>query len=160
MSSMTRSCSRRSTRIMANKCKGRNCPDKDSCFRFTSKEKEFQWWDNYDTYRGATCQWFLRARDAELRWYMYVVQCSDKTLYCGITTSLSRRVDEHNTCRGAKYVMPRRPVKLVANWEYPNRSTASKAEYAFKKLKRAKKQSYIKSPELWVHGEKAPKAGA
>jgi len=73
-----------------------------------------------------------------------MVECSDKTLYTGITTDLRRRLEEHNTSKkGAKYTRIRRPVKLVYTEEYPERSSASKREYAIKKLSRDKKLALL-----------------
>ena len=68
-------------------------------------------------------------------WYLYVVRCSDGTLYTGISTDIDRRVREHNgSKRGAKYTKTRRPVRLVWSKEFNNRSEAQSAEYNFKKL--------------------------
>jgi putative endonuclease len=68
-------------------------------------------------------------------WWLYVVRCSDGTLYTGVTTSVERRIREHNgSSRGAKYTKARRPVELVWTKEYKNRSEAQSAEYNFKKL--------------------------
>ena len=79
-------------------------------------------------------------------WFLYVVECKDGTLYTGITTDVQRRVEEHNSksC-GAKYTKSRRPVKLVYQKEYPDRSSVSKAEWAFKKLSRKNKLEALKS---------------
>jgi putative endonuclease len=78
------------------------------------------------------------------QWYMYVVQCSDNSLYCGVTTDLQRRVLEHNTSpRGAKYTKSRRPVVLTYSERHPDRSSALKAEYYFKRLTRAQKVNRI-----------------
>ena len=78
------------------------------------------------------------------KWYQYVVQCSDGSFYAGVTTDLSRRVDEHNTStRGAKYTRPRRPVRLVYFDDYEDRSSAQKAEARFKKLNRKQKSDII-----------------
>ena len=69
------------------------------------------------------------------KWYLYVLRCSDQSLYTGVTTDLDRRLREHNeTKRGAKYTRTRRPVELVWTKEYKSRSEAQKAEYSFKKL--------------------------
>ena len=76
-------------------------------------------------------------------WYLYVVCCSDSTLYTGITTDIKRRISQHNSGRGAKYTKGRGPVKLMHIRQYKNRSDASKAESKFKKLKRAKKLQII-----------------
>lgn len=78
-------------------------------------------------------------------WYLYVVQCCDGTLYTGVTTSLSRRLKEHNgSPKGAKYTRTRRPVTLVHKREYKNRSEAQAAEHKFKKLPRLQKWGLIK----------------
>lgn len=75
---------------------------------------------------------------------MYVLECADETLYTGITTDLERRLYEHNqTCRGAKYTRCRRPVALVASWDYESRSEAASAEWRFKQLTREAKLNHI-----------------
>ena len=77
-------------------------------------------------------------------WYLYVVKCSDSTLYTGVTTNLDRRLTEHNTSlKGAKYTRKRRPVVLVYSKHYANRSQAQKAEYQFKQLNRKEKVKVI-----------------
>ena len=77
-------------------------------------------------------------------WYLYVVRCSDDTLYTGVTTDISRRVHEHNTTsKGAKYTRTWRPVELVYWIDFDNRSSAQKAEYKFKKLTRKQKDEVI-----------------
>lgn len=75
---------------------------------------------------------------------MYVLLCSDRSLYCGITTNIRRRLSEHNSStKGAKYTRSRRPVRLIYYENHQDRSEASKAEYAFKKLSRSKKVKYL-----------------
>ena len=77
-------------------------------------------------------------------WFVYVVRCSDDSLYTGITTDINRRIEEHNTSnKGAKYTRTRRPVKLEYKEVYVDRSTASKREYAIKKLTRKQKLNLI-----------------
>lgn len=79
-------------------------------------------------------------------WYVYVVECSDKSLYTGITTNVERRVEEHNTSpKGAKYTSRRRPVKLVYFESSIDRSAASKREYAIKQLSRSEKLKLIET---------------
>ena len=82
---------------------------------------------------------------------MYVVECSDasRSLYCGISNDVAKRVKTHNAGKGAKYTRGRTPVRLLATWPYPDRSTASSAEYQFKKLSRVEKCAFIKKPETW-----------
>lgn len=74
------------------------------------------------------------------KWFVYIVECSDGSYYTGVTTSLSRRLNEHNnTSKGAKYTKTRRPVEIVYWCEYDSRSDAQKEEYRIKKLSRAQK---------------------
>lgn len=77
-------------------------------------------------------------------WQVYILKCSDGTLYTGITTDLERRLVEHNDSKlGAKFTKSRRPVKLVYSKECINRSNASKEEKRIKKLSRAEKMELI-----------------
>lgn len=72
-------------------------------------------------------------------WYLYIVECRDGTFYTGITTDIKKRINAHNSGRGAKYTRGRGPVKLMHLRRYGDRSSASSAEYKIKKLKRGKK---------------------
>ena len=74
-----------------------------------------------------------------------MVQCSDDTLYTGITLDLERRMLEHNSSnKGAKYTRARRPVCLVYSERHDSRSEASKREYYIKKkLSRKEKLKLI-----------------
>ncbi|MFZ2205371.1 MAG: GIY-YIG nuclease family protein [Minisyncoccia bacterium] len=77
-------------------------------------------------------------------YYLYILECADKTLYTGITTDLDRRVLEHNNTKlGAKYTSARRPVKVVFSKKFRNRSTASKEESRIKQLTRDEKLDLI-----------------
>lgn len=78
------------------------------------------------------------------KYYLYILKCSDETLYVGITTDLKRRLKEHNSSDlGAKYTSGRRPVKLVYQAKFSSRSQASQAEARLKKLPRLKKLALI-----------------
>lgn len=79
-----------------------------------------------------------------LTWCVYVLECSDKSLYTGVTTDLNRRVKEHNTSSlGAKYTRARRPVRLLYFESCDDRVHATKREYAIKQLSRTKKLELI-----------------
>lgn len=80
----------------------------------------------------------------ENKFYMYVVECADGSLYTGYTTDLERRIQTHNAGKGAKYTKPRLPVSLIYWEEFDNKSTALVAEARFKKKKRSQKLAYIK----------------
>lgn len=86
-------------------------------------------------------------------WFVYIVECSDGTLYTGITTDITRREEEHNSSeKWAKFTKMRRPVKIVFTHEADDRSHASKYEYAIKKMTRLNKLniiSWIKELSLW-----------
>lgn len=77
-------------------------------------------------------------------WFVYILQCSDKTLYTGVTTDIERRIEEHNTgSKGAKYTATRRPVKLVYSELLDSRSEAQQREHQIKSLTRQQKQQLI-----------------
>ncbi len=79
-----------------------------------------------------------------MSYFVYILKCSDDTLYTGITTDVERRVDEHNNSdKGAKYTKNRRPVELIYSEKSEDRSSASKREYAIKKLTRNEKKALI-----------------
>lgn len=78
-------------------------------------------------------------------WYVYIVECSDGTLYTGITNNLDKRINTHNKGKGAKYTRNRLPVVLKKSWEVEGRSEASKMEYQIKQLKRDEKLKLILS---------------
>ena len=77
-------------------------------------------------------------------WVVYILECSDKTLYTGITNNIEKRVEQHNNGQeGAKYTRARRPVKCVYKEPQLNRSAATKREIAIKKLSRSEKLKLI-----------------
>lgn len=81
-------------------------------------------------------------------YYVYVVQCADGTLYTGYTNDVERRVAVHNAGKGGNYTRTHRPVSLLIAWQFPTKSAALRAEYAFKRLSRAQKLQLIAaSPE-------------
>ncbi|MCW8896354.1 MAG: GIY-YIG nuclease family protein [Sulfurimonas sp.] len=74
-----------------------------------------------------------------------MLKCSDETLYTGITTDLTRRIDEHNnSLKGAKYTRIRRPVELIYSESTKDKSSASKRELEIKKLSRIQKLELVK----------------
>ena len=80
------------------------------------------------------------------KYYVYIVECADGTLYTGYTTSIERRINEHNySTKSAKYTRSRRPVKLKYFESFSTVSLALKREYAIKKLSRKKKEELITS---------------
>lgn len=78
-------------------------------------------------------------------WYCYIVECSDGTLYTGITTDINKRLTVHNSGKGAKYTRTRTPVILKWSCEFINKSEASREEYRIKKLSRLEKLKIIEN---------------
>jgi len=78
------------------------------------------------------------------RWFVYMVECSDGSLYTGITKNVEARVACHSSGQGAKYTRGRGPVKLVYTEQVVGKSKALKREHAIKKLPRAKKLELVK----------------
>jgi len=84
-----------------------------------------------------------------MSYFVYMLECSDTTLYTGITVDVKRRVQEHNdSAKGAKYTRVRRPVKLAYVEESDDRSSASKREYAIKNMTKKQKLKLIDSNTL------------
>nr|WP_107692646.1 GIY-YIG nuclease family protein [Nitrosospira sp. Nsp2] len=80
-------------------------------------------------------------------WNVYMVRCSDGSLYTGIALDVGRRVAEHNTndVLAARYTRCRRPVMLVYQEKYDTRSAASKREYEIKQMGKKEKLMLIKA---------------
>lgn len=79
--------------------------------------------------------------------YVYIVKCSDNTLYTGWTTNVEARIKVHNSGTGAKYTRGRLPVTLVY-WEaLKTRSEALSREVVIKKMSKVQKIKLIKSHE-------------
>jgi putative endonuclease len=75
--------------------------------------------------------------------WVYLVECSDKTYYCGATKDITKRIDLHNTGKGAKYTRNRLPVKLVWSKKCTSYSEALKEEWKIKRFNRKEKESLI-----------------
>lgn len=75
-----------------------------------------------------------------MKWFIYLLECADNTLYTGITKDLEKRIKAHNSSKGgAKYTRYRQPVKLLKYFEIDNKSLALKLEAKIKKLSRKEK---------------------
>lgn len=80
------------------------------------------------------------------KWFCYLCECSDDTLYCGVTNNPTKRIKDHNAGRGAKYTKARRPIKLIKYFIVNSKSDALKLEHQIKKLERKNKLSF--KPEI------------
>ena len=77
------------------------------------------------------------------KYYVYLLRCNDNTLYCGITNDLLKRVNAHNSGRGAKYTRSRLPVTVEYFEISNNKSNALRREHEIKKLSRSEKLELI-----------------
>ena len=81
-----------------------------------------------------------------MSYFVYILECSDGSLYTGITTDLSRRLKEHNSpSGGAKYTRARQPVVLVYFEPAISRSEATRRENEIKQLKVGGKKTLVAS---------------
>ncbi len=78
-------------------------------------------------------------------WFLYILECCDHSLYTGITNRLTIRIKAHDAGTGARYTRSRLPVKLVYTEECLDRSSASKREWAVKKMSKSQKLELIKT---------------
>ena len=83
------------------------------------------------------CSW-RNVSDSDV-WFVYLLTCSDDTLYCGITNNLEKRLTIHNSGKGAKYTRSRLPVSLLKSFKAESKSIALKIERKIKKLSRKQK---------------------
>lgn len=77
--------------------------------------------------------------------YTYILECADGTLYTGWTTDLAKRVEAHNSGRGAKYTRSRIPVRLCYFEAFGSKREALQREWHIKRLTRSEKYNLIDS---------------
>lgn len=75
-------------------------------------------------------------------WFVYLIECTDRSLYTGITVDLESRFKAHRQGRGARYMRLHPPLRMLAAEAHPDRSSALKAEYRIKRLSAAEKRAY------------------
>ena len=76
--------------------------------------------------------------------YAYIVECKDKSLYCGWTNDLQRRLAAHNSGKGGKYTRTRYPVTLVYYETFATKEEAMSREWHLKRLTHSQKLALIK----------------
>ncbi len=89
----------------------------------------------------------VQRRLNSVSWFVYLLRCSDNSLYCGITTDLDRRLETHSAGKGARYTRSRLPVQLVWFSEKPNKSEACQEEYRIKRLQKDEKELLLASEQ-------------
>jgi len=85
----------------------------------------------------------LAGKKRKEKFFVYLVECRDRSLYCGWTNDLEKRVEAHNQGKGAKYTKRRRPVRLVFSEECKSKSAAMKLENRIKSLTRREKEILV-----------------
>ena len=78
-----------------------------------------------------------------MEWYVYMLRCNDNSIYTGITNNLNKRIKNHKSGKGAKYLRGRLPVQIVYKEICINRSQACKREIFIKKLNKNNKEILI-----------------
>src|SRR5258706_109645 len=76
-------------------------------------------------------------------WFLYILRCSDGSLYTGITKDVKRRRQQHNAGTASRYTRSRRPVKMIYQETHPDQSSALKREAAIKAMNRREKLTMI-----------------
>ena len=73
-------------------------------------------------------------------WFVYMLRCSDGSIYTGVSNDVSARVEKHNQGKGAVYTSGRRPVCLIYQEQYPDRSSALRRENEIKRWGKKRKE--------------------
>ena len=74
-------------------------------------------------------------------WFVYLIECTDGSVYTGVAVDVARRYAEHAAGKGARYTRAHPPARLLASFPHPDRSSALKAEHAIKRLGAAEKRA-------------------
>jgi putative endonuclease len=77
-------------------------------------------------------------------YFVYLLKCKDRSIYCGITTNIARRLEAHKNGTGSKYARAKKAGQIVYVEKKRNRSSASKRELAIKRLNRREKLALVK----------------
>lgn len=84
-------------------------------------------------------------------WHVYLLGCADGTLYVGISTDVKRRVKEHNTGKGSRYIIKkRRPVVLLGSIGTESRGSATSIESVLKSRLNHKQKLLYFGVEEWM----------
>lgn len=82
---------------------------------------------------------------ADGNWWLYLIECRNGSWYAGITNDLEARYAAHLAGRGARYTRANPPVRLLGTRRYPDRASASRAEWEIKQLRRDRKLAYLQN---------------
>jgi putative endonuclease len=76
-------------------------------------------------------------------WFLYLIECLDGSIYTGIAIDVAARYAAHARGKGARYTRAHPPARLLASVEYPDHSSALKAEYRVKQLRAEAKRRFV-----------------
>ncbi len=83
--------------------------------------------------------------------WVYILECSNRSYYCGYTNDLQKRFQTHLAGQGAKYTRSFKPLKIMQAWHiFTDKSLAQKIEAHIKSMTRQEKETLIQKPELLV----------
>lgn len=92
------------------------------------------------------CRFFMYNGTAMKPWYVYMIRCSDASLYTGVTTDIARRFKEHQESKkGSKYARAKIPLRVVYQETHKSRSEAQIREAQLKKLDKKEKELLVKN---------------
>jgi putative endonuclease len=83
-------------------------------------------------------------------WFLYLIECQDGSIYTGIAVDVAARYSAHEKGTGARYTRSHPPKRLLAVFNYPDRSAASKAEYAIKQLTADEKRQLVARADMAI----------
>jgi len=86
----------------------------------------------------------------ETEWFLYVIRCADDSLYTGVSTDVNRRLSEHRSGKGAKYLRGKGPMEMVRSHCIGTRSKALKVEREFRKLSKVNKERLLENETEWI----------
>lgn len=81
-------------------------------------------------------------------WFVYLIECRNGSIYTGIAVDVQARYNVHASGKGARYTRSHPPQRLLAALEYPDRSSASKAEYKIKQWSAEEKRQFCRAPSV------------
>lgn len=93
-----------------------------------------------------------------MAWFLYMIECKGGSIYTGIAVDVTARYAAHAKGKGARYTRSFPPRRLLATFEYPDRSSASKAEYHVKQLSAPEKRQLCSRNVSDLHA-KSPQPG-
>lgn len=85
-----------------------------------------------------------------MSWFLYLIECRDGSIYTGIAVDVDARYAAHVSGKGARYTRSHPPRRLLVRVAYPDRSSASQAEYRMKRLSAAQKRAVGVQRAAWI----------